>query len=69
MCLVAEQAQTIERLETRIAEQDAEIVELQRCLAQDSSNSSSLQRFAVPQAADPLTGPAQWPQARRAGRP
>jgi transposase len=37
---VAEQARVIERLEARIAEQDAEIAELKRCLGQDPSNSS-----------------------------
>jgi hypothetical protein len=38
--VVAAQAATIERLEARIVEQDAEIVELKRRLAADSRNSS-----------------------------
>ncbi|MEV5004650.1 DUF6444 domain-containing protein [Streptomyces sp. NPDC056159] len=63
MCLVAEQAQTIERLETRIAEQDAEIVELQRCLAQDSSNSSK-----SPSSDSPFRKPPTRSQGPPSGR-
>ena len=63
MRLIADQADTIERLERRVSEQDAEIAELKRRLAQNSSNSSR------PPASDsPFRKPAPRSQRRTVGR-
>jgi hypothetical protein len=61
--LIADQAGTIERLVGRVAEQDAEIAELKRRLALDSSNSSR------PPASDsPFRKPAPRSQRWTVGR-
>ncbi|MGQ4484128.1 IS66 family transposase [Streptomyces sp. SAS_276] len=61
--LVVEQARSIERLEARVREQDAEIAELKRRLAQDSSNSSK-----PPSSDSPFRKPAPRSQRRSSGR-
>lgn len=61
--LVAEQARTIERLELRIDELEAENAELQRRLAQDSSNSSK-----PPSSDSPFRKPPPRSQRRSSGR-
>ncbi|MBW1604756.1 IS66 family transposase [Streptomyces sp. JJ66] len=61
--MIADQARTIEGLEARIVEQDAEIAELKRRLAMDSTNSSK-----PPGSDSPFRKPPPRSQRRASGR-